>query len=110
MLGKESLTKIVDILTAQVGKRIRDIGIEIRLTDAAKELLAKKGYDPQYGARPLKRVIQSMVEDNFSEALLDGVISAGRIAIVDAEGEEIKISDGGPIDDDIKIKVEVPQE
>ena len=110
MLGKESLTKIVDILTAQVGKRIRDIGIEISLTDAAKELLAKKGYDPQYGARPLKRVIQSMVEDNFSEALLDGVISAGRIAIVDAEGEEIKISDGGPIDDDIKIKVEVPQE
>ena len=110
MLGKESLTKIVDILTAQVGKRIRDIGIEIRLTDAAKELLAKKGYDPQYGARPLKRVIQSMVEDNFSEALLDGVISAGRIAIVDAEGEEIKISDGGPIDDDIKVKVEVPQE
>ncbi|MBO6193078.1 MAG: ATP-dependent Clp protease ATP-binding subunit [Clostridiales bacterium] len=110
MLGKESLTKIVDILTAQVGKRIRDIGIEIRLTDSAKELLAKKGYDPQYGARPLKRVIQSMVEDNFSEALLDGVISAGRIAIVDAEGEEIKISDGGPIDDDIKVKVEVPQE
>lgn len=110
MLGRDSLIKIVDILTAQVAKRIADIGIEIRLTDAAKDLLAKKGYDPQYGARPLKRVIQSMVEDNFSEALLDGVISAGRIAIVDAEGDEIKITDGGPVADDIKVKVEVPQE
>ena len=104
MLGKESLIRIVDILTAQVAKRISDIGIEIRLTDAAKDLLAKKGYDPQYGARPLKRVMQSMIEDNFSEALLDGVIKSGRIALVDADGEEIKISDGGPIDE---VKVEV---
>ncbi len=104
MLGKDSLIKIVDILTAQVAKRISDIGIEIRLTDAAKELLAKKGYDPQYGARPLKRVMQSMIEDNFSEALLDGVIKSGRIALVDAEGDEIKISDAGPIDE---VKVEV---
>ena len=104
MLGKASLIKIVDILVSQVGKRISDIGIEIRLTDAAKELLAKKGYDPQYGARPLKRVIQSMVEDNFSEALLDGIIKAGNVALVDAEGDEIKIKDAGP------IKVEVVDE
>ena len=104
MLGKASLIKIVDILVSQVGKRISDIGIEIKLTDAAKELLAKKGYDPQYGARPLKRVIQSMVEDNFSEALLDGVIKSGRIALVDAEGDEIRISDAGPIEE---VKVEV---
>ena len=97
MLGRESLIKIVDILVAQVGKRISDIGIEIKLTDAAKELLAKKGYDPQYGARPLKRVIQSMVEDNFSEALLDGIIKAGNVALVDADGDEIKITDAGPI-------------
>lgn len=97
MLGRSSLIKIVDILVSQVGKRISDIGIEISLTDAAKELLAKKGYDPQYGARPLKRVIQSMVEDNFSEALLDGVIKAGRVAIVDADGEDIIIKDGGEI-------------
>jgi ATP-dependent Clp protease ATP-binding subunit ClpC len=99
MLGRDSLIKIVDILVSQVSKRIADIGIEVRLTDAAKALLAKKGYDPQYGARPLKRVIQSMVEDNFSEALLDGVIKSGRIAIVDAEGDEIKILDGGPIEE-----------
>ena len=98
MLGRDSLIKIVDILTAQVGKRVKDIGIEIRLTDDAKELLAKKGYDPQYGARPLRRVIQSMVEDNFSEALLDGVIKAGCIAEVYADGDEIKIRNAGEIE------------
>ncbi|MCQ2516373.1 MAG: ATP-dependent Clp protease ATP-binding subunit [Saccharofermentans sp.] len=99
MLGRSSLIKIVDILVNQVGKRIKDIGIEIKLTDSAKELLAKKGYDPQYGARPLKRVIQSMVEDNFSEALLDGVIKAGRIAVVDSIDEEIVITDGGAVEE-----------
>ena len=98
MLGRDSLIKIVDILTAQVSKRVKDIGIEIRLTDDAKELLAKKGYDPQYGARPLRRVIQSMVEDNFSEALLDGVIKAGCIAEVYADGDEIKIRNAGEIE------------
>ena len=99
MLGRNSLIKIVDILVNQVGKRIKDIGIDIKLTEAAKELLAKKGYDPQYGARPLKRVIQSMVEDNFSEALLDGVIKAGRIAVVDSVDEEIVIKDGGAVEE-----------
>ena len=99
MLGKDSLIKIVDLLTASVGKRVQDIGIEIRLTDEAKEILARKGYDPQYGARPLRRVIQSMVEDTFSEALLDGVIKPGCIAEVIAgdDGESVKIINAGPI-------------
>ena len=96
MLGRESLIRIVDLLTASVGKRVSDIGIEIELTDEAKELLAKEGYDPQYGARPLRRVIQSMVEDSLSEAILDGVVSAGRIAKVDVSDGQIVIKDGGP--------------
>ena len=84
MLGKEALIKIVDILMNQVGKRIRDLDMDISLTDSAKELLARKGYDPQYGARPLKRVITSMVEDRFSEAMLDGIVKPGHLAIIDA--------------------------
>ena len=74
-----------------------DIGIEIGLTDEAKELLAKEGYDPQYGARPLRRVIQSMVEDSLSEAILDGVVSSGNIAKVDVEDGHIVIKNGGPV-------------
>jgi ATP-dependent Clp protease ATP-binding subunit ClpC len=83
--------KIVDLLTSSLSKRVNELGIDIELTDEARELLAKKGYDPQYGARPLKRVIQSMVEDKFSEALLDRTVEAGSTALVDVEGEEIVI-------------------
>ena len=115
MLGKDSLIKIVDILMKQVGKRIRDLGMEIELTESAKELLAKKGYDPQYGARPLRRVITSMVEDRFSEAMLDGIVKPGHLAIIDAvetsdpdallaqgsaaeDGKVIVIKDGGALE------------
>ena len=115
MLGKDSLVKIVDILMKQVGKRIRDLGMEIELTESAKELLAKKGYDPQYGARPLRRVITSMVEDRFSEAMLDGIVKPGHLAIIDAvetsdpdallaqgsaaeDGKVIVIKDGGALE------------
>ena len=123
MLGKDSLVRIVDILMKQVGKRIRDLGMEIELTDSAKELLAKKGYDPQYGARPLRRVITSMVEDRFSEAMLDGIVKPGHLAIIDAvettdpeallaqgsaaeDGKVIVIKDGGPLGNSDSVEVE----
>ena len=92
MLNSESIIKIVDLLMKNVGKRVNDLGIKIELTDAAKALLGRKGYDPQYGARPLRRVIQAMVEDRFSEAMLDGIIAPGDTALVDCEGDEIVIS------------------
>ena len=122
MLGKDSLIQIVDILMNQVGKRIRDLGMDIELTQSAKELLAQKGYDPQYGARPLRRVITSMVEDRFSEAMLDGIAKPGHLAIIDAvestdpealmasgaaeeNGKIIVIRDGGPLKTDSEVPV-----
>ena len=125
MLGKESLVKIVDILMKQVGKRIKDLGMDIELTESAKELLAKKGYDPQYGARPLRRVITSMVEDRFSEAMLDGIVKPGHLAVIDAvettdpeallaqgaaaeDGKVIVIKDGGELEKSEKVDVEEP--
>lgn len=92
MLNAESILKIVDLLMGSVGKRVNDLGIKINLTLEAKKLLAKKGYDPQYGARPLRRVIQAMVEDKFSEALLDGIIAPGDVALVDCINDEIVIT------------------
>ncbi|SDX55873.1 ATP-dependent Clp protease ATP-binding subunit ClpC [Ruminococcaceae bacterium YAD3003] len=123
MLGKDSLVRIVDILMKQVGKRIKDLGMDIELTESAKELLAKKGYDPQYGARPLRRVITSMVEDRFSEAMLDGIVKPGHLAIIDAvettdpdallaqgsaaeDGKVIVIKDGGELKDSSGVEVE----
>ena len=95
MLNRTSLLKIVDLLTATLSKRIFDLGIRMELTDEAKVLLAQKGYDPQYGARPLRRTIQSLVEDKFSEALLDKVVDIGDIALVDVKDGEIHISSKG---------------
>ncbi|HPJ81035.1 MAG TPA: ATP-dependent Clp protease ATP-binding subunit [Saccharofermentans sp.] len=98
MLGRDSILKIVDLLTANVSKRVNELGISIKLTDEAKLFLARKGYDPQYGARPLKRVTQAMVEDRFSEAMLDGVIGPGKEALVDVKDDEIVILDASKVE------------
>ncbi|MBP5262731.1 MAG: ATP-dependent Clp protease ATP-binding subunit [Clostridiales bacterium] len=84
MLSHDSLLNIVDILISSVSKRLADKSILIKLTPAAKDMIVEKGYDPQYGARPLRRAIQSMIEDSLAEALLDGVVSEGQTALFDA--------------------------
>ena len=95
MLGRDDMLKIVEIMLKGLRKRVAEVGLDISVTDAAKKLLAEKGYDPMYGARPLRRLIQSMVEDQFSEAMLDGVVHAGGKAIVDAKEDKIVIRGDG---------------
>ena len=95
MLGRDDMLKIVEIMLKGLRKRVAEVGLDILVTDAAKKLLAEKGYDPMYGARPLRRLIQSMVEDQFSEAMLDGVVHAGGKAIVDAKEDKIVIRGDG---------------
>ena len=91
MLDISSMQKIVDIMITNLKSRMSETGIELQFTDEAKELLAQKGYDPSYGARPLRRVIQSMVEDKLSEAMLDGIVAIGDKASVVVEDKEIII-------------------
>lgn len=91
MLSKESILKIVDIMLGQLVKRIADLGIQIEVTDAAKEWLAEHGYEPHYGARPLRRLIQSAVEDSFSEAMLDGLVKEGDTALIDVADNKITV-------------------
>lgn len=85
MLDKDVMRKIVDIMLGQVAARIADIGLITEVSDRAKDWLADKGYEPQYGARPLRRLIQSEVEDRFAEALLDDIIKEGDLAYVDLD-------------------------
>ncbi|MCQ2534364.1 MAG: ATP-dependent Clp protease ATP-binding subunit [Clostridia bacterium] len=94
MLGKASLVSIVDLLLADLIKRIEALNVNVEITDKAKEFLADKGYDPQYGARPLRRTIQAHVEDKFSEALLDGIVKAGDTALFDVseDGENLVVN------------------
>ncbi len=87
MLDRETMRSIVEIMLNQLSARIADIGLMTQVTDAAKDWLADKGYEPQYGARPLRRLIQTEVEDRFSEALLDRIVEEGDTAIVDLDVE-----------------------
>ena len=89
MLDKDAMLQIVDIMLQKLKRLVADNGIQLEITDATKQYLAEKGYDPQYGARPLRRVIQSEVEDAISEAMLDQEISEGKTAMVDLKEDKI---------------------
>ncbi|HHH42334.1 MAG TPA: AAA family ATPase, partial [Chloroflexi bacterium] len=88
-LGKEEIKRIVDLELGKVRERLQEHQVEMEVTEAAKELLAREGYDPDYGARPLRRVIQNRVEDALSDALLAGRFHEGDTIIVDAVDDEI---------------------
>ena len=92
-LTKEDIFKIIDIELQALFDRIHGLGYEIKLTEAAKELIAEKGYDSNFGARPLKRAIQKHLEDPIAEEILKGELSEGDTMEVDydKEKEEIRI-------------------
>jgi ATP-dependent Clp protease ATP-binding subunit ClpB len=82
-LKKEQIRAIVDVQVARLQKQLADKDIGLQLTPAALERLAEEGYDPEYGARPLKRAIQRHVQNLLAEAILEGRIQAGHTAIID---------------------------
>jgi ATP-dependent Clp protease ATP-binding subunit ClpC len=86
-LTKDHIFKIIDISLGKLFSRITDLGYKIELTDKAKEFLADKGYDQQYGARPLNRAIQKYLEDAVAEEILKGDLSVGDIILADYSGE-----------------------
>ena len=87
-LNKEQIHHIVDLLIANLDDRLKAKDMGIELTQAARDLLAARGYDPLLGARPLRRVIQREIEDSLSERILFGELKAGEIIVVDVEGED----------------------
>ena len=89
-LSQDEIVQIVDLMIARLDERLRDKDMGIELTPAAKQLLAKKGYDPVLGARPLRRAIQRDIEDMLSEKILYGEIGSGELVSVDVapEGSE----------------------
>ena len=89
-LGKEAIVNIVDLELAHIVKRVTELGYSIEMTAEAKSFLADKGYDIQYGARPLKRALQNYVEDEISELLLDGALQPGDTIVATAGEEKLK--------------------
>lgn len=91
-LDKDAIFKIIDIELTQFYKRIETLGYKLTITNAAKNFIADKGYDIQYGARPLKRAIQKYLEDELAEMIIDGSINNGDEIIIDYNEADDKIT------------------
>ena len=90
-LDKKAICKIIDIELRGLFKRVSDLGFSLELTDEAKDFIAEKGYDVQFGARPLKRAIQKYLEDEIAELIIRASVGEGDKLIVDYDKEEKKI-------------------
>ena len=90
-LTKDNIGHIVDLMLADVNKRLEDKELQIELTDAAKAYIVENGYDPVYGARPLKRYLQKNVETMVARYILGGDVHAGSVMVVDRDGDGLTI-------------------
>lgn len=90
-LSEEELKEIVELLLEELKQRVEENGFSFEVSDAARELVLKKGYDPTFGARPLKRAIQRLIEDTVSEEILKRTVLPGDTIRVDTENDEIVV-------------------
>ncbi|HXV43613.1 MAG TPA: AAA family ATPase, partial [Anaerolineae bacterium] len=88
-LSREEITQIVDLLLNQVQERLKEQELTLQVTEAVKRLISEEGYDPDFGARPLRRVIQAKIEDALSEGILAGDFALGDTVEADAEDGKI---------------------
>ncbi len=107
-LTEQELLQIVDLLAREVDERLREQGLTLELTPAAKKLLVREGYNPAYGARPLRRTVQRMVETPLSRSLLRGTFKAGDTIIVDVDPQtgELTFTRRETLDLEVKKPVE----
>ena len=90
-LDREHINKIIDLMLKDLKKRLEDLDVTLEVSDSAKIFIADKGFDTEFGARPLKRAIQKMVEDQISEELLKGTVKAGTEVLVDLSDDKLVI-------------------
>ena len=98
-LQREDIHKIIDLTLNKLFKRINELGYNVELTSKAKDFLSEKGYDPQYGARPLNRAIQKYLEDAVAEEILKGDLTEGSTIVADYTGKS----------DELTLKVKKPK-
>ena len=94
-LGREQLRKIVDLLLEQSAIRLREQNIELRFGDDLRDFLMRTGFDPEFGARPLRRAIQTSVDDTLADALLAGTVQPGQTATLTVEDDVVKVTASG---------------
>jgi ATP-dependent Clp protease ATP-binding subunit ClpC len=93
-LSREEVVEIVDLMLARTSEQLAAQGLALELTPAARTFLAEKGYDPQLGARPLRRAIQQLVEDPLSERILWKEFRVGETVVIDVDTSEIEGEEG----------------
>ena len=91
-LTDNEIDKIIDLMLKEVQNRMKEQGIDIKIQNSVKKLIAEKGVDKSYGARPLRRAIQTIVEDALAESILDGNIKKGQEIKLSAKDGKIKIN------------------
>ena len=97
-LSAEEINEVVTLMVDRVGKQVAQKGMDFEITEAAKQYLAREGFDPQYGARPLRRAVQRLVEDPLAEEILLGKFLANDTVIVDVDEERgIIFRKGSPL-------------
>jgi ATP-dependent Clp protease ATP-binding subunit ClpB len=89
-LTREHLNQIVDIQIAHVERMLKDRGLKLEVTPAAKDMLVAEGYDPQYGARPMRRAVQRMIQDPLALKLINGEFAPGDTVVVDKDGDALR--------------------
>jgi ATP-dependent Clp protease ATP-binding subunit ClpC len=92
-LSEDQILRIVDLMITRIEGQLKNKDMGLELTDNAKRWLARKGWDPVMGARPLRRTIQREIEDSLSEKILFNELRPGQIVVIDAEGDLEKVED-----------------
>jgi ATP-dependent Clp protease ATP-binding subunit ClpB len=95
-LSREQIVKIIDVQLERLRSMLAERNIVLELDDSARALLSREGYDPNYGARPLKRAIQTLIQNPLAVKLLRGEIASGQTIRVSAEGDEMKFATVSP--------------
>ena len=90
--SREDIERIIDIELKGLFRRINDMGYTVELSDEAKQFVAEKGYDVQFGARPLKRAIQTYIEDGISEMIVNEDLSDGTTIVIDKAADKEELS------------------
>ena len=96
-LSLQEIERIVDLQTADLRKRLAERGVRLEITEAAREFIAREGYDPVYGARPLKRFLQKHLETKIGRALIAGSAPEGSLVRVDAANNELAVEIAAPV-------------
>jgi ATP-dependent Clp protease ATP-binding subunit ClpB len=104
-LRLEEIERIVDLQTEDLRRRLTDRGVRLELTEAAREFVARQGYDPVYGARPLKRFLQHELESRIARALVAGEVTDGSLVRVDAKGGQLAVEIESPKEAEVVVGV-----